>query len=267
MKKKIIVLVIILSNFSLNYLFSQNLNDSIFKNVIKMDSGNTSQIGNCFLIDFPIGQTSDFLILFNNSHIPNNFFFNSSTFKINSKEFILISPDFEYYNAVANNIKGTNIICAEPATSNKLYKIKRENSKLIIDSITVKGNKQPIVYFKNQQKIKNDSVLSYFAEKIKLSFLPKYTGRSLKLNQEEFVKKFEKDNNLKIEKTFSQHIKKDEYIYFYTLYNLNLINKLEFILEKSYDLMPDKHSKKITPPKGIYYPCSISLKNKVEVKK
>ncbi|MES2573600.1 MAG: hypothetical protein V4572_01535 [Bacteroidota bacterium] len=266
MKTKITYWIIIWNIFSVNFLFSQTLSDTLFKNVVKIDNSNISQIGNCFLVDIPLVQENEFLIIYNNSRIPNKMFFNPITFAYNLKEFIIMAPDNEYYAAVANNIKNTNITCAEPIVSNKYYHIKRQYNQFTVDSITIQGNKQPLIKFKNKQDLSKDSILAYYSENIKYDCCPKQMNWALKSNQEEFVRKFEKDYNLKIEKTFSENIKEDEYVYFYTFYNLSIEDKLSFILKRNHDLIPDKHLKKMAPPYGIYFPYYFPKKNKVEIK-
>lgn len=264
MKNTSIFLTIVLNTFLHNFLFSQTLYDTIFKNVIKIDKENTAQIGNSYLIDIPIQQNRNFLILLNNYQIPNKLFFGNYTFSNNLKEFILISPDYEYYREVAEFASSMGG-CAEPVPSNKFYHFKRERNNIIIDSVTIRGNQQPLIIFESQQKINNnDSILSYFTEYIRLDSSQHHPSKE---NHDKFVRKFEQNNHLKIEKIFSEKINENEFIYYYNFGNLDLKSKLKFILERRHDLIPNKKVFKMLPPMEILYPTYISTKDKVEIKK
>ncbi len=264
MKKKI-SFIIILNIILISQVFSQSLNDTLFKNVIKIDDENISKIGKSFLINIPLKEKNKFLIIFNNSQIPNNLFFSKNNFAPNLTEFILIFPNFEYYKRIGNySSKYSKIKCAEPLTSEKLYHIKRNYNNFKIDSLTITGNKQKSIILKNPENKFKDSILSFLSEKTILNSLQDDKSYKTESNRIEFIKKFEKNNKLKIGKIYLENIDNNENVFYYCLNSLNSKNKLKFILQRKYDLIPNKHLKKISPPKEIYFPELITTKDKTE---
>ncbi len=66
---------------------------------------------------------------------------------------------------------------------------------------------------------------------------------------------------MKIGKTYSIHKGKEgEHIVFFTLDELSPIQKIEFITQRLYDLIPNKENKDMIPASNIYMPFLVSKK-------
>jgi len=222
---------------------SQTLKNNVIKNVITINKEDITSNGNVFLIDIPIHVTDSVLTILNNSDIPNNVFFDSSTFMPLQKEILLIAPDNEYYEAVAAH---HNVYCAEPITTNKYYRIKRNNNLLTVDSTTIQGV-QPDLKFKDT-KPKNNSITYYFKDSYGSTCCPHDPRRDL---QEQLtsptspnLKKFKErwgSKDLGIHNVVTG--KEGEHEVYYTLPGFTLTEKLDFIIDM-------QHLSRIQPNKS-----------------
>ena len=222
---------------------SQTLKSSTLKNVININNNDVISNGNIFLIDIPIPVTDSVITILNNSNIPNKLFFDRTTFMPLQKEILLIAPDKEYYKAVASQ---HNVYCAEPITTNKYYRIKRNNNVFTVDSTTIQGV-QPDLKFKDT-KPKNNSIIYYFKDSYGSACCPRDPRRDL---QEQLasptspnLKKFKErwgSKDLGIHNVVTG--KEGEHEVYYTLPGFTLTEKLDFIIDM-------QHLSRIQPNKS-----------------
>ncbi|MFC3161339.1 hypothetical protein SAMN05443633_101413 [Chryseobacterium arachidis] len=231
--KKYFIFFIVFSEI----LFSQNWKDKVFDNVILIKDENVFQSGELILIDIPLKiKSAESLIFYNASHIPNKLFFDEKAFLPQVKEFILISPDTEYYKNVrefANRIKGY----AEPIKTDKFYFVKRDAAKW--DSVSLNSENYPIIKFKNlQTAIPEKSIVSYYSEYFGSTCCPrdKKWNFFTEDNKKSYLSLLQelKNENIIVKEVYSfLHGKEGEHSYFYPLKELSNEQKLIFIKKRS----------------------------------
>ncbi len=244
-----------------NLIFSQNWNKKTFNDVILIKGENVFQSGELILIDIPLKINSgESLIFYNASHIPNKLFFDEKVFLPQVKEFILISPDKEYYKSVrefANRIKG----CAEPIKTDKFYFVKRNESKW--DSISLDSQNYPKINFKTKNTaISKNSIISYYSEFFGSVCCPRDKKRDLltKDKNNYFFRELI-NNGIVVKEMYSCSFGHEgEYASFYPLKELSNEQKLLFIKKRLDFFQQDPERQKIIFPEIIDYP-SLKLRS------
>lgn len=258
--QKIIYIIILLLSFS-GSGFSQSINDKVFKDVICIESKDLARLNNNILIH-KLLKTDDghIPVFYNNAQIPDPLFFNSPSFYPELSEFIIISPDWQYYRSVAKSAKKSGLICAEPITTSKIFHIKRMENKVMVDSIKVQGSHHPEVNFSKAFTLPEDSIAVYFTDCYGSVCCPRDPKWDLKINDKQFIAQFEKLQHVKTGNTYHQITGKEgEHCTYYTLDGLKPLLKLRFILDKQRSLYIGKTKYKQGVPQ-IYTPQLISKK-------
>ncbi|PJJ66117.1 hypothetical protein [Chryseobacterium geocarposphaerae] len=238
-----------------NLIFSQNWNKKIFNDVILIKDENVFQSGKLILIDIPLKINSgESLIFYNASHVPNKLFFDEKIFLPQVKEFILISPDKEYYKSVrefANRIKG----CAEPMKTDKFYFVKRNESKW--DSISLNSQNYPTINFKNKMTVgSKNAIVSYYSEFFGSACCPRDKKRDfLTDNKNNYFFEELIDKGIIVKEMYSCSFGHEgEYASFYPLKELSNEQKMIFIKKRRDFFQQDPERYQIFFPEIIDYP-------------
>ncbi len=213
------------------------------------------QYGDLFLIDIPVKiGSNEKLVFYNASHIPNRLFFDKNVFLPQINEFILISPDKEYYKSVtefANKIKG----CAEPMKTDKFYFVKRNEIKW--DSISLNSQNYPKVKYKDKKtSVSKNTVVSYYSEFFGSVCCPRDKKRDfLADNKNDYFFQQLTNNGIIVKEIYSCSFGEEgEYASFYPLKELSNEQKLIFIKKRRDFFQQDVGSYKIFFPEIIDYP-------------
>lgn len=228
-------LLIVISLLFIDQLQAQNIRDTVFNNVILIKSTDVSTNGFHFLIDIPIKPQKEPIVIFNNDfRIPSKTFFSRNSFLYGQNEFILITPDWEFHKEIIEEQKRTGLHIK--ASRDKIYHIKRNSSGYEVDilSVVLQGINNPIkINFQNPELKENE--VKYFSKECYGSD-PK--DPNLKWRQERDVirNNFNEKYNVNVYKNFYRQImgKEGEHCDYYTLSDLNNVQKIEFLFPPKY---------------------------------
>jgi len=252
-RKVLFILFLILAN---KYVNSQSINDTILKNVVLLQNDNIAQNNDDYLIDAIIDfEKSTNPVVFNDTKLPIRFF-KYKLFK--SKSFILIRPDWEYYDSVSE--EGSRLgECIEPATTNIYYQISSFKNKSKIDSIRKSGNNPKLVFNPIKKHLKSDgNVIFYHTEEFGSTCCLRDQKWDIKEKLDDFITAFEKSNKVKIGGVYKKTTGKEgEHILYFTLSNLNKEQKLDFLQEVRYWTYIDRKLEDIKFEPQIFTPSFI----------
>lgn len=150
--KKLLTLALLL--LLLHSLKAQTINDSVFNNVILIKNENISMNNSDFLNAISIKPQKKPIVIYNTDrNIPIKLFIERKTFLPKQSEFILITPDWEFYKKIREMEKQNGIHIK--AERHKFYNIKRNNIGCTIDSLSksIHDVRNPIKF--NFKEIKN----------------------------------------------------------------------------------------------------------------
>ncbi len=203
-----------------------------YSNVVDIQDSQVSESAQNFLIDIPLEENADSSYVFLlSAHVPVQLFLSSTSFYPGIKEFILIVPDWEFYQKVGQDATN-NGITLEPATTNIYYRVKRTGDSVHTDSIRISGDGHPQIHYA-VPKIGRDLLVVYREESYGSLCCPKDPMWAIAEQDLPFVKGFEKSNKLTLTGTFRQNNGKEgEHTVYYTLPNLTSRQRLDFILAK-----------------------------------
>ncbi|XZF14613.1 hypothetical protein ACTHGU_00600 [Chitinophagaceae bacterium MMS25-I14] len=240
---------------------AQVLKNTVFNNVIRIDRNDVARKGENYLVDIPMPQDGASVICFNDARVSNALLCTSLTSYSFLTDITVISPDWAYYDAAAAHALQTGIICAEPVTTGKLFHVKKDDKGGIkTDSFIIKGT-QPVLHFRNPGTMPADMIKVYYSEgygSVCCPRDPRWDNISALMP---FVADFEKRHHVKIRGTYTQvYGKEGEHNIFLTLEGLSLQQKLEFILERSRAVIPNKELKPIVLAPRIFFPYYVSKK-------
>lgn len=233
--KKLLTIAILF--FCLNDLFAQTIRDSVFNNVILIKSTDVSTDRFHFLVDIPIKPQKDPIIIFNDDfRIPAKLFFSRSSFLWEQNEIILITPDWEFRKEIIDEQKKTGLhIRAFP--KNKIYHIKRRGSGYEVDSLSIVMHdpRKPIkINFKNPE-LKENEVKYFFKECYGSTCCPEDPAWKFEKEKNEMRNNFNERHNVNAYKNTYRQIKgkEGEHCDYYTLSDLNNVQKIEFIFQRT----------------------------------
>jgi len=255
---------------SLQFLYAQTLNDSVFNNVIKIEETDVTKggSGGDYLVDIPFTISAAPLVLFNNvAFLPNDMFFKAQNFLPNQNEIILIAPDREYYKNVAKSAKDAGLACAKPVAALKLYSIKRISyTKAVIDSISVFQD-LPQLHFKSPDAETVKTIKVYLKDCYGSTCCPHDIKRDIREQISVDIQGFIKTHAVKTNKSIMYIAttgKEGEHCYYYTLMGFTNLQKLDFIYEMEYITLVNKATKDISHVSKIYSPFLIELNERVK---
>ncbi|WP_304067321.1 hypothetical protein [Pedobacter glucosidilyticus] len=265
--KKTLTLTILL--FCINNLFAQTIRDSVFNNVILINNTDVSTDGFHFLIDIPIKPQKEAIVIFNDDHrIPAKLFFSRNSFLCGQNEFILITPDWEYYNNVKETERKNSGLKLHPYRQNKVYHIQRNNTKIQIDSssIRIDDSKNSIkINFKNPD-LKENEIKYFFQECYGSKCCPEDPSWKLEKERNEIKNNFNEKHNVNVYKNVYTQIKgkEGEHCDYYTLSDLTNEQKIQFIFP------PKIHTKTDDVTQGFFViilPSIINTENMKHINK
>ncbi|WLD23264.1 hypothetical protein NU10_11175 [Flavobacterium dauae] len=232
-------LLIVISLLFIDQLQAQNIRDTVFNDVILIKSTDVSTNGFHFLVDIPIKPQKEPIIIFNDDfRIPEKLFFSRSSFLSEQNEFILITPDWEFHKEIIEEQKKYGIhIKAFP--KNKIYQVKRSGSGYKVDSLSVGllDSGKPIkINFKNPE-LKENEVKYFFKECYGSTCCPEDPSWKFEKERSEMRNNFNERYKVNAYKnTYRQtRGKEGEHCDYYTLSDLNNVQKIEFLFPpKSY---------------------------------
>jgi len=229
-----IVIAVILFIASQN-LIAQVPGNSVFNDVIRINSENVATDGFNYILNIPLGTEvkRDLIIENNCNKLPIKAFFSYNLYKFSS--ITIISPDWAYYDYVRKS--DGNGIESEPVTSFKIYKITRnESNKIVVDSsgynMSAPKKNRPIINYNIPEKKTEDKILVYYAQ---------YWGSAC-CPQDSKFEHIQEINNLKkkqAEKYKSKNSKiyyenkgyEGEHVCYYSLEDFEPLERLSFIME------------------------------------
>lgn len=206
---------------------------SEFKEVMMIESSNTAENDGFFLVNQCASFSKDVVpVFFISAHIPLTLFKNPESFYPELDEFILIIPDWEFYNKIAADASESGI-SVEPATSNYYYRFRWIDGKVEIDDYYISGNGHPTIDFKNPE-VPKTALTVFRREQYGSVCCPRDEKHALSLQDAAFIKNHEQQHQVKIDGTFRENNGKEgEHIIYYTLRGLNAKQKLDFLLAKN----------------------------------
>ena len=258
-EKIIFIFSLFITNNNVN---AQSINDSIFNNVLLIQKEDVIKNSDDYLldviIDFDFKKTP---IIYNDTRLSID---SIASLLFKYKSFIVITPDWEYYDKIAEeavNMGG----CIEPTTTNIFYQRTYIENEWKTDSIRISGDQPKIVFKQPKKDVKfNDNIVFYHIENFDSTCCPKDPKWNVKQQLDQFIISFERENNITIGDIYKKITGKEgEHILYFTLSNLNIKQKLLFLQEVRFWTYPDQKLEHIKFSPQIFMPKTI---NKVGLK-
>lgn len=257
MRNRIFVTLILVVNFC----YSQKISDKYFENVIEITDKNVVTNGSDFLFDVAIPEESKTQVLFVSAKVSQKLL---SGIYPEFSRIIVVSPNWNYYDEISKQKLPKGVICAEPMASSVIYEFKRENGKILKDSLVLMGS-FPEMKIVSLPKIKPNQTLVYFTERFGSKCCPKDLQWENSPKREEFIADFESENKTKIGNTYVRYTGKEgESNYYYTLNKLSNELKLRFILERNFYRIVNRHLKDIIKYPRIFTPTILDVNSKLK---
>lgn len=247
--------------FANNICYSQKISDKYFENVIEITDKNVVSNGSDFLFDVAIPNDSKTPIVFVSAKVSQKLL---SGIYPEFSRLIVISPNWNYYDEISKQKLPEGVICAEPTASSVIYEFKRENGKILKDSLALMGS-FPEMKIVSLPKIKPNQTLVYFTERFGSKCCPKDLQWENSPKREEFIADFESENKTKIGNTYVRYTGKEgESDYYYTLNKLSNELKLRFILERNFYRIVNRHLKDIIKYPRIFTPIILDVNSNLK---
>jgi len=214
---------------------SQPVDNQSYNDVYVIKDDQVSQKGNHYLLDLPIRETEDAVVLYNASTIPNELFWKSPFCYPKQKEITLIvnvSPD----------VPGTVCIGEEPVAEFNVYTIKRTGEGTMVDSTRVYN---VTISEKMPAPLSDKEMHYYFTESYGSSCCPTDPKWETAMRAELYLKEFETTHDSSVGSVLSRITGKEgEHAIFYGLDNLAGEELLDFIIGRMHSIVPNRHLKK-----------------------
>jgi len=233
--------------------------DSLYKGVIEIKEEGVARIGDNYLIDILIDEDPNKKhVFFVSAHLPVGLFKNPDGFYPALQEFILVVPDWNFYQKIAEDATKSGIIL-EPAVTNNYYHIRRTGEEVLIDSIHISGDRHPKLEFTDPPNPK-DMLTIYRSESYGSVCCPKDPRWDIVDREVPFIKDFEDRNKYKIKGIYRQNNGKEgEHIRYYTLPGLTSLQRLQFILEKQSQWIVNEESQNMILSPKLFTPQLIRI--------
>ncbi|WP_185965912.1 hypothetical protein [Flavobacterium sp. ZT3R18] len=237
-----------------------NINDTVFKDVIEITDNNVATNGKDYLFDISISKTIKVPVVFVQAQVPLNLL---PHIYPEFSRIIVVSPNWKYYQEMSNQKLGEGLAC-EPMASSIIYEFKRENNRVKKDSLVLMGS-FPKMEFANKSKPETNKVEVYFSESYGSVCCPRDEQWDNRPSRDEFAANFEKINKIKITNTYREpHGKEGEAFYYYSLKGLSNKLKLNFILERTFSRIINRHLKDLMITPKIYTPTILEVNNRMK---
>jgi len=259
MRNKTIFLFIFI--LTCNFCYSQKISDKYFENVIEITDKNVVTNRSDFLFDVAIPVDSKTPIVFVSAKVSQKLL---SGIYSELPIIIVISPNWNYYDENSKQKLPEGVSCAEPMASSVIYEFKRQNGKVLKDSLVLMGS-FPEMKIVSPPKIKAHQTLIYFTEGFGSKCCPKDLQWENSPKREEFIANFESENKTEIGNTYVEYTGKEgESNYYYTLNKLSNELKLRFILERSFYRIINRHLKDIIKYPRIFTPIVLEVNSNIK---
>ncbi|MDR0262628.1 MAG: hypothetical protein LBJ04_05320 [Sphingobacterium sp.] len=201
--------------------------------VVMIDDNLVVKKNGSYLIDLPLRIVPDSTyVFFLSARIPVELFKKSNEFYPDLQHFVLIVPDWKFYDEIAKEASKQGM-CIEPATTNFYYSIKREDGVVRVDSIRRSGDDNPGFDFVKPASPKN-MLTVYRKESYGSVCCPRDPKWDMVDKDDSFLFGFEQTNHLKV--TRGRYVqmegKEGEKSIYYTLPGLQPTQRLEFLAAK-----------------------------------
>lgn len=235
-------------------LGTEVINDSIFENVIEIRISNVVTTGTDYLFDVSIPASIKTPVLYISAEVPLDLL---PTIYPEFQKLIIITPDWAL-------IKDTSFSSLEKRKPGFIiYKFNRSQGSIVKDSLVV--YKFPEMKFAKKHQLKDNQKEFYYAEGYGSFCCPKDRQYENKPAREEFIKLFEKENNVKITNTYRHSYGKEgEHSYLYPLDGLSNLLKLKFILDRDFYRIINRENKDIIKTPGIYTPFILEINDRTK---
>lgn len=236
--------------------FAQNVSDSVFMNVIRIDNKHITKRGNKTLIDVSIPTEIKVPIIFFNvsveNEIPKDLLF---TLYPQYKYIMFIVPDWNYYKNFSEDTKPTRVLT--------IYKLDRtihgENIYRIdrVDSVNTQGI-VPKIQFVVDMQLRSGEIEVYHMETFWSTCCPIDLAWSLTFSPESknFWKRYANKIGDAYRETWGDEGEHDA---FYTLSGLTVREKIQFIEERKQLLAKARSKVDIASTPQIYTPFRIDV--------
>lgn len=203
-------------------------------NVVSIARENVGQERGIYLVDIPLLEKADSCYtFFLETPIPLQSFKDVDGFFPSIDEFILIVPDWEFYDRVARDATAQGITL-EPATTNYYYHFQRKDNKVYVDSVHVMGEGHPEMNFRSLTSVKG-MLQVYWTERYGSRCCPRDPRWDIVALDPDFLKRYQLVNNVQISGTYIQHLGLEgEHSTYYTLDGLTTAQRIRFIVAKQH---------------------------------
>lgn len=117
--------------------------------VVRIEKSNIIDNGKRIVLDFTLPELAgDDYAFFLSDAIPPERFFGTISFYPELEQFVLVVPDWKYYNRIAEDAKKSGI-AVEPMVVNSYYRVRRWNGQIHVDSVYIEGEGHPEFKFFN----------------------------------------------------------------------------------------------------------------------
>ena len=201
--------------------------------VVMIDDDLVVKKNGSYLVDLPLQIAPDSTyVFFLSARIPMELFEKSNEFYPDLQHFVLIVPDWKFYNDIAKEASKKGM-CIEPATTNFYYFVTREGGAVRVDSIRRSGDDNPGLDFIKPASPKN-MLTTYRRESYGSVCCPRDPKWDIADKDESFLRDFEKRSQLEVTKGryVQMEGKEGEKSIYYTLPGLSPAQRLEFLAAK-----------------------------------
>ncbi|WP_275140516.1 hypothetical protein [Elizabethkingia meningoseptica] len=231
-----------------------------YNHVVMIEEENTAEQAGSYLVDIPLKEQQDSVsVFFLNTRIPLELFKKPNAFYPSLKEFILIVPDWKYYQDVAEASEKKGIIL-EPLVTNYYYHITRNDQGVVkTDSTHISGNGHPRFSY-TEPVVPKDMLNVYRTESYGSVCCPRDPRWDLQQDDVPFIKAYEQVKGIAIQGIYKQNNGKEgEHTVYYTLPGLASKQRLDFILEKRSQWIINKETKDMSFNPQIFTPQLIKI--------
>jgi hypothetical protein len=210
-----------------------------YDQVVMVDDDLVVKKQDSYLIDLPLLIVPDSTyVFFLSARIPVELFKKSNEFYPDLQHFVLIVPDWKFYDEIAKEASKKGM-CIEPATTNFYYSIKREDGAVSVDSIRCSGDDNPAFDFVKPAPPKNVMTV-YRKESYGSVCCPRDPKWDTADKDDSFLHDFEQRNQLKVTKGryVQMEGKEGEKNIYYTLPGLASAQRLNFLAAKNGQTTP-----------------------------
>ncbi len=224
---------------------AQPTDNQTYHDVYIITDKQVATIGDQYLLDLPIRETEEKIVLFNQSAIPNELFWSAPFCYPNQKEITLIAPYIQ--------VLPEGMICVEteePIAQFNVFDIKRTHQEVTVDTHLIVN----VNLLEMEPKEMSSTEMYYcFSESYGSSCCPPDPKWENAERPAQFLKNYETNHQLSLDNIqYRITGKEGEHSIFYGLNALDLQQRLAFILERMHSMVPNRHLKKYKRPPTLF---------------